>query len=84
MRIQELADIGRCVKAVRKAQGLRQDDLAAMVGASHVFLGDLERGKGTVQLGRVFEVLQELGIAVSLELPAGNKETSNLASSKPE
>lgn len=76
MRVENPADIGRCVRTVRKAQGLRQDDLAAMVGASHVFLGDLERGKGTVQLGRVLEVLRELGIGLRLELPAGAGETA--------
>lgn len=72
MKIEDVTDIGRCVRQVRKAQGLRQDDLAAMVGASHVFLGDLERGKGSVQLGRVLEVLRELGIGLRLELPAGS------------
>lgn len=70
VRIEDAGDIGRWVHAVRRAQGLRQDDLAAMVGASHVFLRDIERGKGSVQWGRLFEVLRELGIGVSLELPA--------------
>lgn len=81
MKIKDATDIGRCVRQVRKAQGLRQDDLAAMVGASHVFLGDLERGKGTVQLGRVLEVLRELGIGVRLELPAGSHDAYSLLAS---
>ncbi|MGV7197445.1 hypothetical protein [Xanthomonas axonopodis] len=32
-------------------------------------LGNLERGKDTVQLGRVFELLRQLGIQVQLDLP---------------
>lgn len=76
VQIKEIGDIGRWVRAVRKAQGLRQDDLAAMVGASHVFLGDVERGKGTVQLGRVFAVLRELGIGVCLDLPDADADTA--------
>lgn len=68
-RIDTPKELGRLVRAVRKTQGLRQDDLAAMIGASHVFLGDVERGKGSVQLGRVLAVLRELGIAVHLEVP---------------
>ena len=40
-----------------------------MIGASHVFLGDVERGKGTVQLGRVLAALSELGITVHLNVP---------------
>ncbi|MCD9006337.1 helix-turn-helix domain-containing protein [Luteimonas sp. XNQY3] len=61
--------IGQWVRAVRKAQGLRQDDLAGLIGASHVFLGDVERGKDTVQWGRLFAALRELGIEVRLDLP---------------
>lgn len=61
--------LGKLTRAVRKAQGLRQDDLAAMVGISHVSLMNVERGKGTVQLGSVLDVLRELGIVLHLEVP---------------
>ncbi|NJC32501.1 y4mF family transcriptional regulator [Xanthomonas arboricola] len=67
--IDQASDIGAYVRAVRKAQGLRQDDLAALAGTSHVVLGNVERGKDTVQLGRVFELLRQLGIQVQLDLP---------------
>ncbi len=69
VQIDQASDIGQYVRAVRKAQGLRQDDLAAMAGTSHVVLGNVERGKDTVQIGRVFEVLRQLGIRVQLDLP---------------
>lgn len=61
--------LGTLVRAVRKSQGLRQDDLAAMVGLSHVSLMNLERGKGTVQLGSVLAILRELGITLHLDVP---------------
>ncbi|NIJ77739.1 y4mF family transcriptional regulator [Xanthomonas campestris] len=67
--IDQVSDIGAYVRAVRKAQGLRQGDLAALAGTSHVVLGNVERGKDTVQLGRVFELLRQLGIQVQLDLP---------------
>ncbi len=69
VQIEQASDIGQYVRAVRKAQGLRQDDLAAMAGTSHVVLGNVERGKDTVQIGRVFELLRQLGIRVQLDLP---------------
>ena len=69
VQIDQASDIGQSGRAVRKAQGLRQDDLAAMAGTSHVVLGNVERGKDTVQIGRVFEVLRQLGIRVQLDLP---------------
>lgn len=61
------ADLGRAVRMARKRQNLRQDDLAAMAGFSHVFLGDLEKGKGTVSLGRTLKVLEELGLRLRIE-----------------
>jgi transcriptional regulator with XRE-family HTH domain len=60
-------DIGRAVRLARKRQKLRQDDLAAMAGFSHVFLGDLEKGKGTVSVGRMLKVLSELGLRLRIE-----------------
>lgn len=69
VHIDSASDIGQFIRAVRKAQGLRQDDLAAMAGTSHVVLGNVERGKETVQIGRVFELLRQLGIRVQLDLP---------------
>lgn len=61
--------LGEIVRRVRKEQRVRQDDLAAMSGASHVFVLDVERGKTTVQLGKVLDVLRELGIRLIAEVP---------------
>jgi y4mF family transcriptional regulator len=67
--IKTPADIGRLVRNERKRQRLRQTELAAMIGASHVFLGDVEKGKPTVQLGRVLKLLDELGVSLRADLP---------------
>ena len=69
VKLETAGEIGQWIWAVRKSQGMRQDDLAALVGASHVFLGDVERGKESVQWGRLFSVLRELGIEVRVDLP---------------
>ena len=61
-------DLGHWVRAVRKLQRLRQDEVARI---SHSFMGELEKGKPTAQIGKVFQVLRELGIRLHLELPAG-------------
>lgn len=61
--------LGEIIRRQRKRQGLRQADLATMVGASHVFLGDVEKGKPTVQWGRVLQILDELGLRLSVEVP---------------
>ncbi|KAF1706972.1 transcriptional regulator [Pseudoxanthomonas sacheonensis] len=67
--INSAEDIGTAIRTARKQQGLRQDDLAAVVGSSHVFLRDVESGKPTVQLGRVLRILQELGISLEMDFP---------------
>ncbi|MDR6990978.1 helix-turn-helix domain-containing protein [Luteimonas sp. 3794] len=69
IKLETAGEIGQWIRAVRKSQGMRQDDLAALVGASHVFLGDVERGKESVQWGRLFAVLRELGIEIRVDLP---------------
>lgn len=67
--IHSVSDLGMAIRAVRKEQGLRQDDTAGSAGVGHVFLRDVERGKETVQLGLVLKVLDELGIGLSIDVP---------------
>lgn len=62
-------DLALVLRAVRKASGLRQDDLAAAVGVSRQFAVDVERGKPTAQIGKVLKLLSEVGIRLSVELP---------------
>ena len=66
--VRTVKDVGVAVLAVRKESRVRQDDAAGSAGVSHVFLRDLERGKDTVQFGRVLQVLDELGIRMVLEV----------------
>ena len=68
--IHTVSELGMAVRAVRKEQGLRQDDTAGSAGVGHVFLRDVERGKETVQLGLVLKVLDELGIRLSIDIPS--------------
>lgn len=63
------AQIGAVLRLVRKLQGVRSDDLAGTSGVGPVFVIDVEKGKPTVQLGKVLQVLHEAGILVNLEIP---------------
>jgi transcriptional regulator with XRE-family HTH domain len=67
--VNTVAEIGIAAKAVRKTQGVRQDDLGFMAGCSHKFIVDVEKGKKTVQTGLLLELLSELGIDVYLDIP---------------
>lgn len=66
--IHSAEDLGLAIRAARKSAQLRQDDLAGTAQVSRQFAFDVERGKPTVQLGRVLRLLQELGVPLSVEL----------------
>lgn len=67
--IDQASGIGPVVRAVRKAQNMRQDDAAGSMGVSENFLGKIERGSETVQWGKLFQVLAGLGVRVTLDVP---------------
>lgn len=67
--IRTTTDLGKVIRSQRKAQGLRQQDVADVIGASHVFVRHVEQGRPTVQLGRVLQLLEELGIELRADLP---------------
>jgi transcriptional regulator with XRE-family HTH domain len=67
--ITGVATIGKLVRASRKAQKIRQDDAAGSIGVSENFLGKVERGSDTVQWGKLFQVLDGLGIRLVADVP---------------
>jgi transcriptional regulator with XRE-family HTH domain len=67
--INNAAAIGKVVRASRKAQKIRQDDAAGSIGVSENFLGKIERGSEAVQWGKLFQVLEGLGIQVLVDVP---------------
>lgn len=67
--IDNAAAIGKVVRASRKAQKIRQDDAAGSMGVSENFLGKVERGSESVQWGKLFQVLDGLGVRVVVEVP---------------
>ena len=66
-RIASPTDIGDVVRRVRKAAGLRQDDLAGLAGVGTRFLIELEAGKPTMRLDKLLAVLAALGIGMHLD-----------------
>jgi y4mF family transcriptional regulator len=63
-------ELGQIVRRERKAQGLRQDELAAASGVGVRFIVDLEAGKPTLQLEKALLVLRTLGCVVTVDPPA--------------
>ena len=69
IEVNDVTKIGLIARAARKNQHIRQDDLGSMIDCSHKFIGDVEKGKASVECGRVLRLLNELGIKVHLDLP---------------
>lgn len=67
--IDNAAAIGKVVRASRKVQKIRQDDAAGSIGVSENFLGKIERGSDSVQWGKLFQVLEGLGVRVMVDVP---------------
>lgn len=61
--------LGLLTRATRKTHKLRMDDVAGSAGVGHVFVRDIERGKPTVQFGRMLKVLHELGLQLKVDVP---------------
>lgn len=62
-------ELGLAIRATRRTQKVRLDDLSGSAGVGHVFTREVEHGKETVQLGRVMQLLEELGIELLVDVP---------------
>jgi y4mF family transcriptional regulator len=61
-KVSNAKELGVLVRQRRKQAGLTLKDAAGMAGVGIRFLSELERGKPTLQLGLVIEVLQLFGL----------------------
>jgi transcriptional regulator with XRE-family HTH domain len=69
VNISSPQELGLLIRASRKHQKVRMDDFAGNAGVWPVFVRSVERGKETVQLGRVMKLLAELGIRLQADAP---------------
>lgn len=60
--LRSSVDVGEAVRAQRQASGLRQVDLAGIGNTGNRLIVDIEKGKPTVQLQKVIDVLDLLGL----------------------
>lgn len=71
--IRQSEDLGKLVRQLRAEQGLLQVDLAGLAGTGNRFIVDLERGKPTLQLQKVLDVLDLMGLEVVVQRKGGNR-----------
>jgi HTH-type transcriptional regulator / antitoxin HipB len=61
-----LTALGAAVRRRRRSLGLNQRTLADLAGCSERFVFSLEHAKGTLHLAKVLDVLQALGLGLTL------------------
>ena len=59
--------LGDVVRQQRKSQGTTQVEFASLCGVGVRFISDLENGKSTIELGKVLQVLNSLGLELTLQ-----------------
>ncbi len=64
--IRSVDELSQFIRQQRKSIGLSQAELAGASGLGVRFIGDLERGKPTCELGKTLQALAMLGIEVQL------------------
>lgn len=65
--LMDVEDIGRLVRRQRRKIGLRQAELAALADVGTRFVSELEHGKSSLEIGRVFRVVEAVGLNISVE-----------------
>jgi len=83
MKIENAQMFGKIIREYRKQQKITQSQLAALANTGLRFIGELEKGKPTVQLDKALKTARLLGIpfeipdsAVLLMMDGDNFEKS--------
>ncbi len=63
------SEIARAVRFHRKESGLTQLELANLAGVGKTVVYDLEKGKETIRVSTLLNILEALNIQVKLESP---------------
>jgi HTH-type transcriptional regulator/antitoxin HipB len=74
------SELGRLIRRERKRQRLTQEMLAGLVGVGPRLIGEIENGKESAEIGKVFHVMAILGI----DLIATPREAAPTRAPKPD
>jgi HTH-type transcriptional regulator / antitoxin HipB len=66
MMVRTSIDLGNALRARRRELGLAQEEISSVIGVNRRVIGELERGKGTVQLQIAMEAARVLGLDIEL------------------
>lgn len=64
--VAKLSEIGIFLRRKRKEMGLTQSDAAGLCNVGVRFISDMENGKPTMHIDKVFKVLKRFGILIGI------------------
>jgi y4mF family transcriptional regulator len=67
MKIHTIKQLGELILKTRKLQKLTQEQLAMSCGVGIRFIREIENGKESCHIGKVFHVLKMLGLEIQVE-----------------
>jgi y4mF family transcriptional regulator len=69
--VRTSAQLGSAVRERRKTLALKQEDVAGLGGTGNRFIVDLEGGKPTMQIQKVMDILDLLGLELTVRPKVG-------------
>jgi len=72
---RKLKDVAAVIRAAREDKGMSQGELAERLAFSRDYMVDLESGRPNLYITRLFRVLHELGITVTLKYDHDDAES---------
>jgi DNA-binding XRE family transcriptional regulator len=67
MTVRTPIELGDALRKRRRELGLGQDEVSGVIGVNRRVVGELERGKGTVQLQIAMDLARVLGLDIELK-----------------
>ncbi len=64
--MDSISDIGKIVRKKRKNLKLNQKDLAEVCNVGTRFISELENGKKTLEVDKVFKVIRSVGLNINV------------------
>ncbi|MDD3952830.1 MAG: helix-turn-helix transcriptional regulator [Lentisphaeria bacterium] len=64
IKLNNASEIGSLIRRTRKQQGISQAMLAGLASVGTRFISDLENGKETIQIQKLLNVLNALGLGL--------------------
>jgi len=80
--VDTIGALTHLIRAARLQQGFTRDELANATGLSPKFISQVEAGKPTAQIGKVMQLLSELGVRLYAESSIEISEATVLKAAK--